>query len=38
VSAHSYTKTFGQGAGVGLSVIQNSGGSAAAWFLFGDGA
>ena len=37
-SAHAYTKTFGQYAGLGLSVIQNSGGSAAVWFLFGDGA
>lgn len=38
VSAHSYTKTFGQSAGIGLSVIENSGGSAAKYFLFGDGA
>jgi hypothetical protein len=38
VGAHSYTKTFGQRAGVGLSVMTNSGGSAAEWYLFGDGA
>jgi hypothetical protein len=38
VSAHSYTKTFGQNAGIGLSVIENAGGSAAKYFLFGDGA
>jgi hypothetical protein len=38
VSAHSYTKTFGQRAGIGLSVLTNSGGSAAEWYLFGDGA
>jgi hypothetical protein len=38
VSAHSYTKTFGQSAGIGLSVIENAGGSAAKYFLFGDGA
>lgn len=38
VSAHSYTKTFGQNAGIGLSVIENSGGAAAKYFLFGDGA
>jgi hypothetical protein len=35
VSAHSYTKTFGQNAGIGLSVIENAGGSAAKYFLFG---
>jgi hypothetical protein len=38
VSAHSYTKTFGQNAGIGLSVIENAGGTAAKYFLFGDGA
>lgn len=38
VSAHSYTKTYGQHAGIGLSVLENSGGTAAKWFLFGDGA
>ncbi len=38
VSAHSYTKTFGQRAGIGLSVLTNAGGSAAEWYLFGDGA
>ena len=32
----SHTKTAGQYAGVGLSVNDNSGGSAAAWRLFGD--
>ena len=37
-SAHSFTKTFGQYAIVGLSVLSNSGGSAAVWTLSGDGA
>lgn len=37
-SAHSYTKTYGQYAGVGLHVGQNSGGSSAVYYLFGDGA
>lgn len=38
VSAHSYTKTFGQWALVGLYVDSNAGGSAAHYVLSGDGA
>lgn len=38
VSAHSFTKTFAQHAIVSLSVIENSGGTAAQWTLSGDGA
>jgi hypothetical protein len=38
VSAHSYTKTFGIHAGVTVGVTANSGGTAAEWTLFGDGA
>ena len=37
-SAHSYTKTYGQYAIVGVSVLSNSGGSSAVWYLTGDGA
>lgn len=37
-SAHSYTKTFGQYAMIGLFVDVNSGGSAANFIVFGDGA
>lgn len=37
-SAHSFTMTYGQYAVVGVSVIENSGGSAAVWYLTGDGA
>lgn len=37
-SAHSFTKTFGQWATIGLFVDSNSGGSAAHFVLTGDGA
>lgn len=38
VSAHSYTKTFGQNAIIGLMTVNNSTGAAAKWNLNGDGA
>lgn len=38
LSAHAYTKTFGQGAILGLFVDVNSGGSAANFIITGDGA
>lgn len=37
-SAHSYTKTFGQYALIGLFVDKNGGGSAADFIIYGDGA
>ena len=37
-SSHTYTKTFGQFAGVDLSVLDNSNGTSSIWYLFGDGA